>query len=852
MYVDKLGNLVPGIGPDKCKIVIVGEAPGEQEDRQLLPFVGSAGTVLDTLLVKAGLSRPDIYITNIIKRRPPGNNFGVFYEDKSRNKPTPYLTKARMELIDEVKERDPNIVILLGNEAAKTFLGSVSISDVRGSIYERYGLKIIPTYHPAYLMRQWGDFPITLFDFKRAKENSDYKEVRCRPRKLITMPTYAEVIRYLDKIYNVAEYLAYDIETETNQITCIGLSYKPDEAICIPFWFGSSMSYYTLDEEYHIWQMIEKILNKPDIKSIAQNCVYDNYYLKMIYGIEVTNLWMDTMIAHHATYPEFPKSLGFQVSLYTDHPYYKSEIKTDNAIQYFEYNAKDACLTLECAMKLKDEMKDWGVDNFYFNTCHKYIEPLFAMSCTGVRIDKQALKELKVEFEEITQQKEDELNAECFNQEEYKLRQTDLTISLETYEAEYKQLMEQKVNKESRAEGIMEKRAEIRKKLAETKKTLKELPEQYTLNVNSPTQMQRWLYEIKKFPIMKSYKKGRGDAIATDEEILKAIYAKTGDEALKRVIELRKLKKFINTYINMDIDKDGRIRCAYNIAGTVTGRLSSSANPLGTGLNLQNIPKRGLGKIFRRVFIPDEGKVFIHADFSQAEARIVAALAKESNLLQIFEEGGDIHTKNAALIYNIPEGSVSSEQRQNAKVAVHGGNYAMSYLRLAKEYGMTNKEAKDILEAYFKAFPRIKTWHKQIESTLHKTKMLVTPMGRKRQFNNRIDKETIKEAYAYIPQSTVGDLMNMSIVDIYKEVKDVKDIDCLLNIHDAIVMQARPDQVDYVVEVLKRAMLRELYIDGLFITIPIDIEVGNNWYDLISLKEWKEAYNEQRQYNMQA
>lgn len=785
---------IPAEGPKTAKVVIVGEAPGETEEREGRPFVGTSGKVLDGLLNDAGINRSEVYITNVVKYRPKGNIFNNFYDfveipnPKGKGKPKKRrvksiaLVEGEMELDQELKEIKPHVIICLGNEALYAVTGRSGITTLRGSILEsKYG-KVIPTYHPAAILRQWSWRPIALFDLQRAQEESAFPEVVLPQRTLLSSPDYATIMQELNRLCSGTKPVAFDIEVMTGQITCIGFSDSPNWAITVPFWYGSSGSFWTPDQEAQIWLKIKELL-EGTVPKYAQNAQYDILMLSDQMDIQVKNLKMDTMIAANLAYPELPKGLDFLVSLYTKEPYYKDRIDTGVMADYFEYNCLDACCTVEVAQALEKELTDLGLLKFYNEYLNILIQPLLEMSKRGMRIDtavrRMAIKEYKKKADEFQQ----ELN----------------TL----------------VGRE--------------------------------LNVGSPKQMKEWLYTDLKLP--KQYKRRSGKygnvkTLTADEEAIDEFNKTTprrefdliiGDsrapEDSIEALGIRGARKVLSTYLEATTDSDGRMRTSYLISGTDTGRLASRASVHGTGTNFQNIPKG----IARRMFIPDPDKVFVSADLSQAEARIVAYLAGEVSLIRLFESGRKIHRKVGADVFRVREDALTDSQYRVAKSLVHASNYGMGPNTFAKKTGVSVSDAKRLQNAYFAAYPGIKLWHLRIKSELQRSRQLSTPMGRKRLFLETLNDNLLKKGYAYIPQSTVSDVVNQGLIDLWKLLPNGADL--MLQVHDAIVIQCGLVQVPIVVALMQQCMVRPIRIEGIdrrvrICSIPIEVTTGFNWNDM--------------------
>ena len=364
-------------GPEKARVMLVGECHGEAEEKLKLPFQGMAGGVLDGILDEVGLPRALCRITNVVHRRPPNNNFSVFYKD---GKHTPELIEAYDRLAQEIKDCNPNVVVCLGNEALKAVTWHSGIDNWRGSILTspRTGHKVIPTYHPAFVLREWTSRPAMVCDFQKVVREQAFPEVRITPRELEINPSFERVMEVIDEAKR-AEEVAFDIETETNQITCIGLSFRQNWAICIPFWYGSSGSIFSESQETLIWQGLKELLESTSPRKTAHNAMYELEYLWWTLGLKA-QIDFDTLLGFHTLYSELPKSLAYLVSVYTDHPYYKYQRKAASMDELWKYNATDACLTFEVSQKIKKELEESQQMQAYRQLSGDLLLPLARMS----------------------------------------------------------------------------------------------------------------------------------------------------------------------------------------------------------------------------------------------------------------------------------------------------------------------------------------------------------------------------------------------------------------------------------------------------------------------------------------
>jgi len=319
-------------------IVIVGEAWGEQEEIARAPFVGPSGWHLTQMLSEAGIHRADCHLTNCFNLRPrPSNDIENLCQSEKTKlpplkkgkylKPDYYPELERM--YGEVRSIKPNIVLLLGGTATWAFTGSGGITKVRGTVTQATvgipGAKILPTYHPAAVLREWSLRHVTVLDLAKAKREAAFPEIRRPERTVYIEPSLTDMEWFLNEHLIPAKEISFDIETMGNQITCIGFAPSPDIALCVPFYDPrkpQASFYSTLEEELLAWDYVRRVLALPQPK-IAQNGLYDVTFLWKSYGIPVVNFEEDTMLMHHALQPECEKGLGFLGSVYTNEASWK-------------------------------------------------------------------------------------------------------------------------------------------------------------------------------------------------------------------------------------------------------------------------------------------------------------------------------------------------------------------------------------------------------------------------------------------------------------------------------------------------------------------------------------------------
>lgn len=321
-------------------VMIVGEAWGEEEERQGKPFCGPSGGLLFGLMTQAGISRDDTYLTNVFNLRPRANNIDNLCTDKAdalegyrplRTSPTKYVDKKYApelaRLHDEIERVRPNVIVALGNTALWALAKKVGVKKYRGSPLMSHDAmwKILPTWHPSAILRQWELRMIVLADLMKARAESAFPELR-RPSHYIYMePSLQDIADFWHKYLDATPYVSVDIETKGGQITEVGVGTADGKhAMVIPFWSREKTSgnyWPTLEDELTAWAWVRKILREKG--SLGQNFQYDMQYFWRVAHMGCPKFIGDTMLLHHSLQPELEKGLGFLGSIYTNEPSWK-------------------------------------------------------------------------------------------------------------------------------------------------------------------------------------------------------------------------------------------------------------------------------------------------------------------------------------------------------------------------------------------------------------------------------------------------------------------------------------------------------------------------------------------------
>jgi DNA polymerase-1 len=356
----------------------------------------------------------------------------------------------------------------------------------------------------------------------------------------------------------------------------------------------------------------------------------------------------------------------------------------------------------------------------------------------------------------------------------------------------------------------------------------------FAINADSPKQLADYFYRTKR--CTPYYKNGK---VTTDIDALKRLSRKGVREA-SLMMEIRKWSKLKSTYFEMKLSSDGRLRSAMNPVGTTTGRLSSSKDIFGEGGNVQNLPP-----VFKRFILADEGYVAYDVDLSGADNRVVAYIAPEPLMRAAFEAREDLHKLTASLIFGIPKEDISDEagssplgggvysQRFWGKKANHSLNYGLGYKSFALRFELPEGDAKFIVDRYHQAYPGVRQYHAWIQQRLGRDRTLENCFGRKRLFLDRWGDELFKEAYSFIPQSTVADKINrQGILFLYYNQASFHAVELLNQVHDSLVFQL-PLHIGWdahasVLQQLLESLGTPVPWHGTEFIIPADVKMGLN------------------------
>lgn len=346
-------------------------------------------------------------------------------------------------------------------------------------------------------------------------------------------------------------------------------------------------------------------------------------------------------------------------------------------------------------------------------------------------------------------------------------------------------------------------------------------------NINSPKQLGVILFEKLGLPNGKKTKTG----YSTSAEVLESLakdYPIVAD-----VLEYRQLSKLKSTYADglvHFVDENQKIHTTFHQTITATGRLSS-ADP-----NLQNIPIRiELGKMIRKVFYPKTGSIFVDSDYSQIELRILASMSGDETLIQAYQNNQDIHATTASQVFHVPFDEVTPELRRNAKAVNFGIVYGISAFGLSQDLGISKKEAGEYIDRYFEVYPKIKEFLEQCVADAKENGYTITAFGRRRPIpelsaSNFMQRQFGERVAMNAPiQGTAADIIKIAMIRVHDRLLEEKmESRILLQVHDELLIEAKEEEKDKVMEILGEEMTKAA---DFAVTLEIDTQLGNNWYE---------------------
>lgn len=754
-------RIVPNVQPieySQNRIAIIGEFPSEEDEQCGLAFSDGAGRLLGSLLREVGIDRNACLVANICQVRPPANEISRFLWTG------PEIQSGLTALKHDLNIFQPNICILLGNTPLRAARDdqNCKVSSWSGSLFLSQALgnrKCISGFHPAGILRFWGtdgNYPRLKSTLQRAKQESTSLSLTLPYRELITSHDTATLLHLMD---NWPSGLPCSVDIEGGLPNeCVNDGVRADSKKrrhigwrCVALSgrptkaFAIAWWKFQPNEHGKLLQSFASLMSRTDVPKVLQNSLYDNFVMSYGYGIPIRNVVEDTMLKSVSVYAELPKSLSVQASVFTREPHWKDDEMYESTGEALAVGCcKDVAVTLEIAQAQDNYLSP--TRQVHYRTNVEMLNPALYMELRGIKYDQEAVNRKRQENQTLLLSCGEEINKLC--------------------------------GSEMRGKGGS----------LSTQRLAKSL---YTQLGYEP-----------------QYKKEFGrrtTSFTTDVEAILNLQRKLpGDNLLASILKHRHLEGILET-LSIVPDRDGRVRCSYNIVGTETLRFACKTSPTGSGANLTTITKSLRGN-----YIADPDYDFCQCDLSGADGWTVAAhsarlgdrtmlqdyligLKPAKILAMLYAFGNDVNRLDLdSLSFWGEKGPFKAISKQvgegvydSSKVVQHGSNYMMGIptmqkgimIKTFKETGtptyLDHSVANALQSHYFSRYQGIKLWHNWAANTLVATGILTSANGHVREFFGRRHgkdiHDTVKAFLAHEPQCNTTWATNLAMLNLWTD-----------------------------------------------------------------------------------
>lgn len=756
----------PSQGP--IRLAVIGEAPGATEVELNEPFVGPSGKVLQHALVKAGTNPLQVMKTNAVLCRPPNNREPSAVE----------LRCCAPRLEHELSSLPPNTrIVPLGTTArAQLGISEEKISKVRGHWFSWRGHQVMPSWHPAYVLRSPGALNALISDLRKAVRGPN-NEALVPPKVFIadSVPRLKELLLQLIDAAK-SDWCAFDLETD--QLCYYDKPTEPKDsilllALCVdPSWgvvIGDELLYDSGDEPLH---MLQGFFDR--MRLIGHNAKFDALHLRTL-GLRVTPAF-DTMLAHYTLDENSKHGLKELALDYLGVPDYEQDLvqaylksRNDRYSKVpFPQLSQYAVWDVSTTLRLKDIFERQLIANNQYEW--PFMNIIMPMSWTatemewrGIQIDTPYLEGAGVQLQEIMDDALDEMK----------------TVSRRD-----------------------------------------------DLNPNSPKALSAIMYGPD-LGMVKPHGKGISDS-ATSKGAIEQLPKNLFTTALRTYRSAAKMKSSYVDNLLENADVSGRAHCTILIHGTEIGRLSMR------GPALMTIPREKgnpYGSMIRGAFIARPGYKLVIGDYSQAELRVLAALSGEDFLIDVYAHDRDLHTEVAIAMFGV---SYTKEQRVQCKMFNFAYAYGGTEYSFAQDTGLPLDIARDFVRRYDMNMPKAKAWKQSQVALIRKQGFVVTRFGRRRRFPLVVkeNEEDARKSAVHMPvASTAADLTLLSCIAM-----ENWGLCPVLTVHDSILLEVPEDQADSAAELLERTMRQtgEKWLPE--VKWKADVEIVDRWAKPLPLK----------------
>jgi uracil-DNA glycosylase family 4 len=845
-----------GEGPEDGDIwqAFLGEAPGEQEDLKGHPFVGPSGGLFSKGLTEASTERFRCWVFNLIGCRPTGNKLDSFEGEEALS-----CCKSGFQAeIAFLEKRHLRVLTPLGGKPLAALGIETSITKARGSVYEIPGKKLlaVPTFHPSFLLHgMQKEIPTWIADLKKARElaSKPYKKLR---EDFNLFPSLGELEDFVNEALEKKSTIGVDIETigiraDYSKIVVIGLATSGERAISVPFLCRGLVPYWKNGDEYEAIRLVNRLLSVAP--TIYQNALFDILHLRE-HGFKIGPATDDVLLAHHAIHPELPHNLGYIVSIYGKTPYWKDSMKLrEDVVANMEdevlrrYNLRDSVVLHQVLPEEVKDMKIMKTEKIYREISVPLIEVLCDMTRAGITLDRKALEAWKRGLTKKKKKLEAEIFSELKLPEAFNLSSGDHLRFL---------LYNAMPNQFARAlETLKSYEDPSRKKpLRKDTKKYKELVEIATIS----------RYESPLWFNIGKLKTTVGGSLSVDEEALLGLRLNAvrrkhlvenfihpddddRDELerikntlwfLEKFSSYQETSKLLSTYSDFPTWKDGKVHTSFMIHGTKTGRLASR-DP-----NLQNIPKEA-----RKLFKARPGHVFIEADYSNLEPRILAYVSGDKESIKTFEAGKNIHDQNTIALF--PEAKKTDADWGLMRMAAkkyrlamnYGGGLYHVYQKVCLEVpglDLSFQQFKEAHESYTAKHPQETEWLEKTADLAVETRELRNIFGRVRIFLGT-ESEIRREGVNFPIQGSAADIIAPAMIALHATLKTWKSPapKLLLQVHDSLLVETPVRDIKKTVAAMKSFMQKPVKIGKREVIFPVEFKISEpagSWGEMKDLK----------------
>lgn len=755
----------------KGGLAIIGEAPGTTEVVQNQLFVGPDGVALRKTLASAGLmDLSKVFMTTSLLCLPPNG--------EADSEAT--VTACKGRLFSELERRKPDIILALGNTALHAITGNfkLKITQEQGKLFNtKYGL-MIPAVHPAMVIKapnSYKGFRSALAYTIKLANGHKPKNPGVSRWSVISVDKIPKAYESLQKLEK-GHVLSVDIETtgfnpRKNRIITLGISWDTNKTLIF--------------EGKHV-TLLKNLLEDKHFTFVWHNGKFDSEFLYNV-GINA-RVDEDTMLLHYAL----------------------NEVKGTHDLEYLAINELGA-EAYEHKLKSYLVKKKGQPEKTYADIPRPILDAYLAKDCDYTRQlymlfkgQVNASKDLKNMYDKVL------IPASPFLQ---RVERRGISIDRPNIDKLHKELTAESGRLRNKLLALVDDKWDPMQYVIES--GAKSVPAEF--NPGSPAQLKWLLYD------KLNLKPGKGLPRNTRESTLESI--RPQNPIIESILELRGIEKQLSTYVNGVLNKietDGRVHCSFLIHGTVTGRLSSQKP------NMQNIPR---DPAIRSIFRSAPGHILLEADYKGAELRMLAYLSQDPSLIQVFQEGRDLHTEVAIEMYG-PQ--YTSNQRVRAKAINFGIPYGRGPKDIAREFGISVKEAADLIQVWFARFPKAAAYLEMVRGAVSRGKILRTPLGRLRRFgliSTQFLHDMENQAANFAISSTASD---MTLISGARLQPLLHMIDChIVNIvHDSLLVEV-PEKEGAILQASKLliATMANTPHQLLQSKVPFEIELkrGTHW-----------------------